>query len=180
MSPGPVSFLFEIRAVAGAPGLHPSGQGAPAFIQRSKAATSSRPTELFLQGGLSLIDASFANGAFEGNTLPYAAKLSATFGALFEMQDVASLTFQGRHVGARFTDNANTRQQDPVGTIGELSAYTVFDVKARWHVVEPITVHLGVNNLFDERYATQRRNGSQKGLFPGPTRTFYLAANAAF
>ena len=92
----------------------------------------------------------------------------------------ASLTFQGRHVGARFTDNANTREEDAVGSIGELEAYTVFDAKARWRVAEPITLHLGVNNLFDAIYATQRRNGSQKGLFPGPTRTFYVAANASF
>ena len=161
------SYGFEGSAQVGVLGL-------------AQAATTARPTELFLQGGLSLVDASFANGAFEGNTLPYAAKLAATFGALLDLRGVASLTFQGRHVGARFTDNANTRAENAIGTIGELSAYTVFDLKARWHVVEPITLHVGVNNLFDELYATQRRTGSQKGLFPGPTRTFYLAANATF
>lgn len=161
------SYGFEGSAQIGVLGL-------------ARAATTSQPTELFVQGGLSLIDATFANGAFEGNTLPYAAKVSATFGALLEWQDIASLTFQGRHVGARFTDNANTREEDAVGIIGELPAYTVFDIKARWRMVEPITVHVGVNNLFDELYATQRRTGSQKGLFPGPTRTFYFAANAAF
>ena len=161
------SYGFEGSAQVGMLGL-------------ARAATTAQPAELFLQGGLSVIDASFANGAFEGNTLPYAAKVSATFGASFDLQDLASVTFQGRHVGARFTDNANTREEDVAGTIGELSAYTVFDVKARWHVVEPITLHVGVNNMFDEVYGTQRRNGSQKGIFPGPTRTFYFAANATF
>lgn len=160
-------YGFEGSAQVGLLGLASRTAGAP-------------PTELFLQGGLSLIDASFANGEFEGNTLPYAAKVSASFGALLELDGLASLTFQGRHVGARFTDNANTREEDAIGSIGELEAYTVFDAKARWRVAEPLTLHLGVNNLFDAIYATQRRNGSQKGLFPGPTRTFYVAANASF
>ncbi len=150
------------------------------LLGMASAAATARPTELFLQGGLSLIEATFADGEFEGNTLPYAANVSASFGALLELNGAASLTFQGRYVGARFTDNANTRAEDPAGTVGELEAYSVFDLKARWRVAEPITLHLGVNNLFDELYATQRRNGSQKGLFPGPTRTVYVAANASF
>jgi hypothetical protein len=45
-------------------------------------------------------------------------------------------------------------------------------------VLDPLAVNLGVNNLFDESYGTQRRTGSQKGIFPGPTRAFYLSASA--
>jgi Fe(3+) dicitrate transport protein len=83
-------------------------------------------------------------------------------------------------MGARFTDNANTVEQDPIGSIGELSAYSVIDLKARWQVLDVLALNAGVNNVFDESYATQRRNGAQKGIFPGPTRAFYAAATASF
>lgn len=137
-------------------------------------------TELFLQGGASLIDATFSDGPFANNDLPYVSKVAGTFGALLDVRQRASLAFQGRYAGARFTDNANTREENAIGTIGELSAYTVFDVKARWQVLDVLAINAGVNNLFDESYGTQRRTGAQKGIFPGPTRAFYAAATASF
>jgi Fe(3+) dicitrate transport protein len=137
-------------------------------------------TEIFLQGGLSVIEATFVDGAFEDNALPYVPDVTATFGALLAWRDTASLTIQGRTMGARFTDNANTVEPDPIGSIGELSAYSVFDLKARWQVLDVLALNAGVNNVFDESYATQRRNGAQKGIFPGPTRAFYAAATASF
>jgi Fe(3+) dicitrate transport protein len=136
--------------------------------------------EVFLQAGATLLDASFVDGAFAGNDLPYVSSVAGTFGALFELRQRASLAFQGRYLGARYTDNANTREEDSIGSIGELSAYTVFDVKARWQISAPLAINAGVNNLFDETYGTQRRNGSQKGIFPGPTRAVYVAATASF
>jgi hypothetical protein len=40
----------------------------------------------------------------------------------------------------------------------------VFDIKARWQVLDQLALNLGVNNLFDERYGTQRRNGRRRAF----------------
>jgi Fe(3+) dicitrate transport protein len=71
-------------------------------------------------------------------------------------------------------------QENAVGTIGKLGAYTVVDLKLRWQARERISINAGVNNLLDEKYATQRRTGSQKGVFPGPTRAFYVSTTLEY
>lgn len=136
--------------------------------------------ELYLLGGATLVRSRFRSGAFAGNDLPYVPEQTFTFGLLYEYRDALSLALQGRHVGARFTDNLETVQENAVGTIGRLGAYTVLDLKLRWQTAERVAISAGVNNLLDEAYATQRRTGSQKGLFPGPTRAFYVSTTLAF
>jgi len=136
--------------------------------------------EVFVQAGATLINSYFADGPFEGNTLPYVPKETVTFGIRYAFRQSFDLLFQGRYVSSRFTDSANTVNEDPVGLTGKLSSYVTCDIKARWHVNENLTFNLGVNNLFDESYITQRRNTSQKGVFPGPTRSGYAAFTLAF
>lgn len=137
--------------------------------------------EVFLQAGATLVDSTIEGGHFDGNDVPYVPKATVTFGVMYEYRKLVSLLFQGRYVGPRFTDSANTVVENDIGTVGELSDYTVFDLKARWQATESLAVNVGVNNLFDESYATQRRGaGSQKGIFPGPTRSVYVAATYEF
>ncbi len=136
--------------------------------------------EIFLQAGASLIESVFANGAFQDRTLPYVANDTYTFGLLYDYRNLLNVGFQGRYVGKRFSDNANTVPENNIATVGELDAYTVFDLKFRWQVTELLTISAGINNLFDETYATQRRTGQQKGVYPGPTRVFYLATTLKF
>lgn len=136
--------------------------------------------EVFVTGGATLLSSTFADGAFEGNDLPYVPDQSFTFGLRYAFRDAFDLAFQGRYVGKRYTDSANTEEEDPVGLIGELEDYVVFDLKGRWEVNEHFTLNAGVNNLFDESYETQRRTSQQKGVFPGPTRSVYVAATVKF
>jgi Fe(3+) dicitrate transport protein len=136
--------------------------------------------EVSLRAGATLVQAEFLDGAFEGNDLPYIPHQSLSFGIRYDYRDQFSLLFQGRYSGDRYTDNANTVEENEIGTIGQLEAYTVFDVKARWKVSEHVSLNAGVNNLFDESYGTQRRTGSQKGIFPGPTRVFYISSTITF
>ena len=98
----------------------------------------------------------------------------------YSFRDRFDVAFQGHHVSERFTDAANTINEDPAGTIGVLEDYTVFDLKSRWRVSENLVVNAGINNIFDEVYSTQRRTSQQKGIFPGPTRQFYLGATLTF
>ena len=136
--------------------------------------------EVFLSAGATLVDSTFANGAFAGKDLPYVPNETITFGIRYAYRDRFDLIFQGRYIGDRFTDNANTVAANQNATIGELSEYVVMDVKARWHAKEWLTVSAGINNLFDETYETQRRTSQQKGVFPGPTRAAYVAATFTF
>lgn len=136
--------------------------------------------EIFVVGGATLVRSTFADGAFEGNDLPYVPRASFTFGLRYACRDRFDVLVQGRYVSDRFTDSANTRPENNVGTIGQLSDYAVFDVKGRWKISQRVVLSAGVNNVFDESYATQRRTAQQKGIFPGPTRSAYIAATLSF
>ncbi len=136
--------------------------------------------EVFLLAGATLVESTFAGGEFDGNDLPYVPNQNVTFGVRYSYRDRFDLQFQGRYVGNRFTDEANTVNENAVGTIGLLHDYTVFDIKSRWQVSENVILNAGINNLFDETYGTQRRTAQQKGIFPGPTRQFYVGATLIF
>lgn len=136
--------------------------------------------ELFLLGGGTLVRSTFADGVFEGNDLPYVPRASFTFGVRYAFRDRFDLLVQGRSVSDRFTDSANTVPENAVGTIGQLSGYVVMDVKARWKISNNVVLNAGIDNLFDESYETQRRTTQQKGVFPGPTRSAYVAVTLRF
>lgn len=136
--------------------------------------------EVFLTGSATVVNSTFDDGPFEGNDLPYVPEQSYTFGIRYSYRDRFDLVFQGRYLDSRFADGANTVTEDLAGTIGELDSYVVFDLKGRWRVNEYLTLNAGVNNLFDEIYSTQRRTGQQKGVFPGPTRSVFVAATVEF
>ncbi len=136
--------------------------------------------EIFLLGGATLVDSTFADGFFEGNNLPYVPNQTYTFGVRYAFRESFDLVFQGRYVGERFTDSENTVAENPTGTVGELGDYVVFDLKARWQATEQLAFTAGINNIFDETYGTQRRTSQQKGIFPGPTRSLYVGATLTF
>lgn len=136
--------------------------------------------EVFLLAGVTRVESTFVNGQFAGNDLPYAPHRALTFGVQYTYDQRFDLLLQGRRVGRQFTDNANTVTENAIGTVGQLDAYTVVDAKARWRVSDALSLHAGVNNINDEIYATQRRTGSQKGLFAGPRRTAYLSMTYEF
>lgn len=136
--------------------------------------------EVFLSGGATLVRSTFADGVFAGNDLPYVPRQSFTFGLRYAFRHAFDLLFQGRAAGDRFADSANTIEENAVGTIGELADYAVFDVKGRWQLSKHLALAAGINNLFDESYATQRRTAQQKGIFPGPTRSAYVSATLTF
>lgn len=136
--------------------------------------------EIFLQGGATLIESVFTDGAFQGNTLPYVPNETFTFGAMYDYRSRLNIGLQGRYVSHCFADNANTVTENSIGTIGQLDDYMVFDLKSQWKATDYLTVNAGVNNLFNEIYGTQRRTTQQKGIFPGPTRVFYISTTLTF
>lgn len=133
-----------------------------------------------LELGATVVDSSFENGEFEGNDTPYAPDLSVTFGLRYSYDTRYDLVFQGRYLAEQFTDNANTIASNDIGTVGKIGSYTVYDLKARWQASDKVVLNIGVNNLFDESYGTQRRSGFQKGLYAGVRRTATASVTLAF
>ncbi|MEP2775613.1 MAG: TonB-dependent receptor [Luteolibacter sp.] len=136
--------------------------------------------EFFLQAGATLLKSTFEGGAFDGNDLPYVPSQAYTFGIMYDWRDKLNVVFQGRYSDSRFSDGANTVAESVNGSVGEIGAYTVFDLKTRWQINDSLAIGAGVNNIFDKTYGTQRRTSQQKGLFPGPNREFYLSMNLEF
>ncbi len=136
--------------------------------------------ELFLNAGATVLRSTFNGGPYNGNDVPNVPQQAYTLGLTYDYQQKVDVTFQGRYAASRFTDPANTVVENDIGTVGELDSYFVFDLKARWIVNENLTVGTGINNIFDETYGTQRRTSQQKGIFPGPTREFYVTATVTF
>ena len=136
--------------------------------------------EFFLQAGATILKSTFQGGAFDGNDLPYVPSQAYTFGIMYDWRDKLNVVFQGRYTDSRYSDAANTSAESVNGAVGEISSYTVFDLKTRWQVNETLAIGAGINNIFDKTYGTQRRTSQQKGLFPGPSREFYLSMNLEF
>ena len=70
----------------------------------------------------------------------------------------------GKYVGERYDGNDETNDQ-----FEKLDAYTVFDAKLTY-AYRGLKIFAGINNIFDERYATVAFSES---YFPMPTRNFY-------
>ncbi len=136
--------------------------------------------EFFLQAGATVLKSTFDGGAFDGNDLPYVPREAYTFGLMYDWRDKLNVVFQGRYSDSRFADAANTVTESVNGSNGEIAAYTVFDLKTRWQISDTLSIGAGINNIFDKTYGTQRRTTQQKGLFPGPSREFYLSMNLEF
>jgi Outer membrane receptor for Fe3+-dicitrate len=133
-----------------------------------------------LRLGATLVDSTFVNGAFEGNDTPYAPDTALTFGTRYSYDERFDVLFQGRYLSGQFTDSANTVESNAIGTVGRIDSYTVYDLKTRWQASDDLSFNAGITNLFDESYGTQRRGGSQKGLFAGPRRTAFVSLTAGF
>ncbi len=136
--------------------------------------------EFFLQAGATILDSTFDGGTFDGNDLPYVPSQSYTFGLMYDWREKLNVVFQGRYNDSRYSDAANTVTESVNGAVGEISSFTVFDLKSRWQINESLAIGAGINNIFDKTYGTQRRSSQQKGLFPGPSREFYLSMNLEF
>ncbi|WP_298395592.1 TonB-dependent receptor [Flavobacterium sp.] len=90
-----------------------------------------------------------------------------------------SATAQYKMSGKIFTDANNTTAASANGLTGLLDKYNVFDLSAEYKFLENYNIRGGINNLFDENYATRRAGGYPgPGILPGEGRTFYISIGA--
>jgi Fe(3+) dicitrate transport protein len=62
-----------------------------------------------------------------------------------------------------------------------LDKYNVFDFSSEYKFLENYNIKAGINNVFDEAYATRRSTGYPgPGILPGEGRTFYISVGAKF
>jgi len=81
--------------------------------------------------------------------------------------------------GKIFTDANNTTAPSTNGVTGLLDGYKVFDLSAEYKFFQNYNMRAGINNIFNEKYATRRSTGYPgPGILPGESTTFYISIGA--
>ena len=83
--------------------------------------------------------------------------------------------------GRIFTDANNTQTASATGVKGMLDKYSLLDFSSEYKFLKNYNIRAGINNLFDEEYATRLSSGYPcPGILPGEGRTFYISIGAKF
>ena len=115
-----------------------------------------------------------------GNRVENAPRYIHNFGLSWTNNNI-STTAQYRMSGRIFTDANNTTTPSANGVTGILDNYRVFDLSTEYKFLKNYNIRAGINNLFDEEYATRRSSGYPgPGILPGEGRTFYISIGAKF
>ena len=114
----------------------------------------------------------------KGNRVENAPRYIHNFGISWSNNNI-SATAQYRMSGKIFTDANNTVAPSANGITGLLENYNVFDLSTEYKFLENYNIRGGINNLFNENYATRRAGGYPgPGILPGEGRTFYISIGA--
>lgn len=147
--------------------LQQVGQRSSRGVEASVSLQLSRTLALEANG--TLLDASFdafdevVAGALvsrQGNTPPGVPRRAANAWATWAFLPGLSAQAGIRHVGERFTDNAN---------LNRLPAYTIADAGLRWAVRPELTLDARVSNITDATYA-QTNSGQNQWILGQPRR----------
>ena len=115
-----------------------------------------------------------------GNRVENAPRYIHNFGLSWTNNNI-SATAQYRISGRIFTDANNTTTPSANGVTGLLDDYSVFDLSTEYKFLKNYNIRAGINNLFNEEYATRRSSGYPgPGILPGEGRTFYISIGAKF
>jgi Fe(3+) dicitrate transport protein len=113
-----------------------------------------------------------------GNRVENAPRYIHNFGLSWSNSSI-STTVQYRMSGRIFTDANNTNTPSANGITGILDDYRVLDLSTEYKFLKNYNIRAGINNLFDEEYATRRAGGYPgPGVLPGEGRTFYISIGA--
>ena len=113
-----------------------------------------------------------------GNRVENAPRYIHNFGLSWSNSSI-STTLQYRMSGRIFTDANNTNTPSANGITGILDDYRVFDLSTEYKFLKNYNIQAGINNIFDEEYATRRAGGYPgPGVLPGEGRTLYISIGA--
>jgi iron complex outermembrane receptor protein len=126
-------------------------------------------------------DATFRNGAAEGNNVPLVPGYRLAAGFDLALWKALQLHLDALRVGSQVLDN------DAANEARELPAYTVVNANLRWQVHPKVALFVEGRNLFDERYATRgiyafdfTTLSNEVFVTPAPDRRFFGGATLIF
>lgn len=114
----------------------------------------------------------------DGNRVTYTPKWVAN-ASLSHTNGKLKTSVSAHHMGEQYTDTANTREiveQTSGFFIGEIDAYTVYNLNALYDVSKAFEVFGSVKNLTDERYIASLR----QGIYVGTARSVDLGFRYQF
>ena len=120
------------------------------------------------------------NVNLDGNRVENAPRYIHNLGLSWTNNNI-STTLQYRMSGRIFTDATNSTTPSANGVTGILDKYSLLDFSTEYNFLKNYNIRAGINNLFDEEYATRRSSGYPgPGILPGEGRTFYISIGAKF
>ena len=123
-------------------------------------------------------NATITQTELSGNRVENAPRYIHNFGLSWGKKNI-STTLQCRMSGKIFTDANNTTAPSTNGVTGLLDGYKVFDLSAEYKFFQYYNMRAGINNIFNEKYATRRSTGYPgPGILPGESTTFYISIGA--
>lgn len=111
-----------------------------------------------------------------GNRIPYSPKLTSNIALNYKLNKL-KLMLGAYHVSEQFADAANTKEQNSIGTLGEIPSYTIFNANAFYDLDKNWSLFGTVRNLTDKKYITSR---NPDGIFPGVERNIEIGASYKF
>jgi Fe(3+) dicitrate transport protein len=121
-----------------------------------------------------------SNVNLDGNRVENAPRYIHNLGLSWTNNNI-STTLQYRMSGRIFTDATNSTTPSANGVTGILDKYSLLDFSSEYNFLKNYNIRAGINNLFNEEYATRRSSGYPgPGILPGEGRTFYISIGAKF
>jgi Fe(3+) dicitrate transport protein len=133
--------------------------------------TKSPYGQLSLYGNVTLLDAEFTAGPFNGFSPAYAPDYQFKVGGIYRWEDRVKVGLIGTMVDDHFANANNTYQFF-------VPAYTVWDLTAEVNFCHGrIGVFAGINNVFDEDFYAEVRD---EGILPAYGRNYYGGVSIKF
>ncbi|AKV03013.1 TonB-dependent receptor [Labilithrix luteola] len=115
------------------------------------------PLELDLSAQYTYVRSTFSDGPNQGNFVPYAPENTLTVTLDGDHSSGLGGQVSFSYVGSQFADEQNTLEPDVSGRAGQIPAYKILDLGARYrHKPTGISLLLTVKNAFDDVYLSSR------------------------
>lgn len=121
---------------------------------------------------LTLLDAQYTAGPFDGRRPAYAAQYNWRFGTLYRWRDRVKVSLLSTFVDDHFADDSNTTG----ASSRRIPSYKVWDLTAEVNLLKDtygkfdLGIFGGINNIFDEHYTARIRGD---GIDPANDRNIY-------
>lgn len=156
-------------------GFGPTGLNVNFDETRRRGATlswqSSLSRQLSLNTEISLVDAEFKSGVFEGKNISGVADQLASLRADYQLSGAAGIYLEYNYTSPRYAQGDNANE------LGKLASITVYNAGAGYRIAG-WDLALRINNLADESYA--EFINSFGAVFPSPERNYMLTAGYRF